>query len=145
MEVSLRECPACGAVVMGDEQACNACGKALPVAEPAPGAGRGAAPRVEDVCPRCGVKVPRGVLRCRDCGAYMSSDVEAAAVARLGGRALGAAFPAAGSSFAEVADDADFDLNPGMDMLDPAMRAMVEGPTTVTHGPVSSEMSEDDF
>ena len=32
MEVSIKECPSCGAVVMGDEQVCSGCGKELPAA-----------------------------------------------------------------------------------------------------------------
>src|SRR5579871_3055756 len=89
MEVSINECPACGAVVMSDESVCSGCGKPLPAAE----AGRSAvsvdkAAGNETACPGCGVKVPRGVLRCRDCGTFMSPDVEAAALAQQAGRAF---------------------------------------------------------
>ena len=34
------------------------------------------------ICPRCGVDVPRGVLRCRDCGNYVSQELVEAARAR---------------------------------------------------------------
>lgn len=113
----------------GDETRCNACGKELPAPEVA--APVATASPDERHCPRCGIKVPRYVLRCRDCGAYMDPGVEAAALAKQMSRSFapagaGVGFPrgfagptggASGSGFAEVADDADFDLNPSVDML----------------------------
>ncbi|MGQ0637624.1 MAG: hypothetical protein ACT4QC_23705 [Planctomycetaceae bacterium] len=146
MEVSIRECPACKAVVTGDEKRCNACGQELPVvasAEPLVSP----APRADATCPRCGAVTPRHVVRCRDCGAYMNPEIEAAALARqlnrafapargfAGGYAAGAS--PAGSSFAEVADDADFDLAPAMDLV----------PTDVSDAPAGGAPSgrDDDF
>ena len=146
MEVSIQECPACGAVVMGDEQVCSGCGKQMPSAASAPApAVRTMVTPTEEVCRRCGAKVPRGVLRCRDCGSFMSAEVEAAALAQQAGRMFtpggssggltggGAGFGSsaynqaqrpspATSSFAEVADDADFDLVPNLDLVDMKLR-----------------------
>lgn len=162
MEVSILECPACGAVVMGDEQVCSGCGKQLPSAalsQPA----RTLVTPAEEVCRRCGAKVPRGVLRCRDCGSYMSAEVEAAALAQQASRMFtpggssggltggGAGFgssaynqvqnlsPAA-SSFAEVADDADFDLVPNLDLVDMRLRDIDDS----THK-LPTTGDEDDF
>lgn len=127
MEVLIRDCPACGAAVIGDESHCTACGKELPVEKPAIAAPEAAAV-AENHCPRCGMSVPRGVLRCRDCGAYMSAEIEAAMIAKQMSRAFsptgpgfsGGALGSAGSGFAEIADDADFDLNPVVDLIDTA-------------------------
>ncbi|HLJ12394.1 MAG TPA: hypothetical protein VKU82_14460, partial [Planctomycetaceae bacterium] len=166
MEVSISECPSCGAVVMGDEQVCSGCGKQLPAAAPPPASST--AGRTEASCRRCGAKVPRGVLRCRDCGAFMSPEVEAAAMAQQAGRMLtpggssgglvggGAGFgsmaydpsrtagPAA-SSFAEVADDADFDLTSDAGLADVNMRDFDEGQMHMHHQPDSNTGSDDDF
>jgi hypothetical protein len=138
MQVTIQECPGCGAVVMGDEQVCSGCGKPLPKTEAAsPATDRTMQSPAEESCPRCGSKVPRGVLRCRDCGSYMNPEVEAAAMAQQASRMFtpggssggllgrGAAFGSSAynqgvspvtSSFAEVADDADFDLVPELDL-----------------------------
>src|SRR6266853_5752779 len=128
MELLIKECPACGAVVMGDEQVCSGCGKEIPAgADVRQPSSRSAAAPNEKACPKCGMKVPRGVLRCRDCGTFMSPDVEAAAMAQQASRLFtpggssgglvggGAGFGSgayqsraaspANSSFAEVADD----------------------------------------
>src|SRR5579872_2659910 len=72
---------------MGDESVCSGCGKELPLlaSKSTPAAKERLAP-VEKACPRCGMKVPNGVLRCRDCGTYMSPEVEAAALAQQAGR-----------------------------------------------------------
>ena len=164
MEVSIQECPACGAVVMGDEQVCSGCGKQLPSAASAPSqAVRTMVTPTEEVCRRCGAKVPRGVLRCRDCGSYMSAEVEAAALAQQAGRMFtpggssggltggGAGFgssaynqsqhpSAATSSFAEVADDADFDLVPNVNLADMRLRD-VDDSVDEQHG----SGDEDDF
>ncbi|MGE5195028.1 MAG: hypothetical protein ACM3U2_21250, partial [Deltaproteobacteria bacterium] len=168
MELSITECPACGAVVMGGEAICSGCGKQLPAAASERGqtsAGRAGAS--EMTCPGCGMKVPRGVLRCRDCGTYMSADVEAAALAQQAGRIFtpggssgglmggGAAFGSsnynrlaagspANSSFAEVADDADFDLVPDVNLVDVNMRDIEEGRLS-TQGRPSGEIVDDDF
>ena len=40
----------------------------------------------ENPCPRCGMMVPKQVLRCRDCGSYMNPEVEAAAMAQQANR-----------------------------------------------------------
>ncbi len=165
MELSIRECPACGAVVMGDEQVCSDCGKALPTTQSAQqSASRVKAAVEETACPRCGVKVPRGVLRCRDCGTYMSREVEAAALAQQAGRAYipgsssgglvggGAGFGSRGyapsppaspatSSFADVADDDDFDLGPEVDLVDIRMRDIDEAEDRRSSGSIG----EDDF
>src|SRR5690348_15783915 len=85
MELLIKECPACGAVVMGDERVCSGCGKELPADVRQASSGNAAAANEKD-CPKCGMKVPRGVLRCRDCGTYMSPDVEAAAMAQQASR-----------------------------------------------------------
>lgn len=169
MELSLKDCPACGAVVMGDEQICSGCGKPLPVDEKAESqAPRVKAPLEEFACPRCGIKVPRGVLRCRDCGTFMSREVEAAALAQQAGRAYipggssgglvggGAGFGSMGytqlpssspatSSFAEVADDADFDLVPEVDLVDVNMRDIDEERLQTHDRQTSGSGSEDDF
>jgi len=138
MQVSIQECPSCHAVVMGDELVCSGCGKQLPkTGADSPSAERTMQSPAEESCPRCGSKVPRGVLRCRDCGSYMNPEVEAAAMAQQASRMFtpggssggllgrGAAFGSsaynqavspATSSFAEVADDADFDLVPELDL-----------------------------
>ncbi|HTI51041.1 MAG TPA: hypothetical protein VL475_08820 [Planctomycetaceae bacterium] len=143
MEVSIRTCPDCGAVLMGDETSCNQCGKALPASAP-PDAGRPAkAPKSasEVACPRCGATVPRSVLRCRDCGSYMSVEIEAAMLAKqmtrnygapagqgvaIGGgyRSMAPSQPVSG--FAEVADDDDFDLKPDVDLLDVSMQKILD-------------------
>jgi hypothetical protein len=137
MEVLIKACPACGSVVMGDESTCSGCGKPLPKRE-SDLAQRGETSRAapdEQACPRCHARVPRGVLRCRDCGSYMNSDIEAAVLAKQMLRGYGAMpggpfgqgyAPPGGSSFAEVADDADFDLNPSVDALDATMQGMVD-------------------
>src|SRR5262245_28984929 len=165
MEVSIKECPACGAVVIGDEAVCSGCGKQLPTAEVRQPAPERAAPS-EAACPRCGMKVPRGVLRCRDCGTYMSREVEAAALAQQASRAYipgsssgglvggGAGFGSMGyaltppspanSSFAEVADDDDFDLLPEFDLVDIRMRDIDEGRMRA-HDHTSGSGGEDDF
>jgi len=143
MDVSIVECPECGAAVMGDEQVCSGCGKPLPSAEVPSQPARTLVTPTEETCPRCGAKVPRGVLRCRDCGSYMSAEVEAAAMAqqanrmyatggssgglRGGGAAFGTspynqALSPATSSFAEVADDDDFDLVPNVGLVDMRLR-----------------------
>ncbi len=169
MELSLKDCPACGAVVMGDEQTCSGCGKPLPFAEknqqPAP---RAKTPPEEKACPRCGMKVPRGVLRCRDCGTFMSPEVEAAALAQQAGRAYipggssgglvggGAGFGSMGysslrppspasSSFAEVADDADFDLVPEVDLVDVNMRDIDDERIRTHDLQTAGSGGEDDF
>lgn len=134
MDVSIRECPSCGAVATSDAKVCTDCGKPLSAA-PAAQTGFGTLSTADELpCPRCGMMVPKQALRCRDCGAFMNAEVEAAAMAQQanrmftpggssgGLRGAGAAFgsatynpfgatnnPAA-SGFAEVADDADFDL-----------------------------------
>lgn len=153
MEVALRECPACQAVVMGSETVCSDCGAALPplpvpepvVVEPATPAGN------EVACPRCGMTMPPSVLRCRDCGAYLNPEVEAAAMARMASRMyqgmrsgpmtgvpgqFGSSFgsPAA-SSFSTVADDDDFDLNPSVSFGEsapvvPTALSLSEAPST---------------
>ncbi len=166
MEVLIKECPACGAVVMGDESVCSGCGKQLPAIEPRQNSTRSATAPAEASCPRCGMNVPRGVLRCRDCGTYMSPEVEAAAMAQQANRIFtpggssgglvggGAGFgstsyfqtrPAnpATSSFAEVADDADFDLEPEVDLIDANMRDLDEGQVRNRRSAESSD--EDDF
>ncbi len=161
MEVSIVECPACGATVMGDEQVCSGCGKALPSAMPPAQPVRTLVTPAEEVCRRCGAKVPRGVLRCRDCGSYMSAEVEAAAMAqqanrmyapggssgglRGGGAAFGSSaynqnLSPATSSFAEVADDADFDLVPNLDLVDMRLRDIEESAPSM-----QSSGDEDDF
>ncbi|HEY2250223.1 MAG TPA: zinc ribbon domain-containing protein [Planctomycetaceae bacterium] len=161
MEVSIAECPACGATVMGDEQVCSGCGKQLPNASTPSHSSRTLVTPTEEACPRCGAKVPRGVLRCRDCGSYMSPEVEAAAMAqqasrmyatggssgglRGGGAGFGSsaynqATSPASSSFAEVADDADFDLVPNLDLVDMRLRD-VEEDASARH----SSGDEDDF
>lgn len=145
MEVSILECPACGAVVMGDEQVCSGCGKQLPSTAAPSQQVRTLVTPAEHACRRCGAKVPKGVLRCRDCGSYMSPEVEAAALAQQASRMFtpggssgglrggGAGFGSsaynqpqvpspATSSFAEVADDADFDLVPNLDLVDMRLR-----------------------
>jgi hypothetical protein len=141
MEVSIRTCPDCGAAVMGDETSCNACGKALPALDPmeTKPSPRGAKSASEVACPRCGATVPRSVLRCRDCGSYMSVEIEAAMLAKqmlrnyggqagqgvaIGGGYPGMAPPQPISGFAEIADDADFDLKPDVDLLDGGMPAL---------------------
>jgi hypothetical protein len=136
MEVSISECPDCGAMVMEDQANCNECGKPLPRKEPTVDPKRSLATPEEVPCPKCGTKVPRSVLRCRDCGSYMSLEIEAAMLAKQMSRGFGNtggtfgtfSTPAslATSSFAEVADDADFDLNPDVDLLDDDMQQMVD-------------------
>jgi len=133
MDVALRDCPACNAVVMGDDKNCPECGTELPalpvpvpvpppVAPPTTAGGRSSGSR-ETPCPQCGMMLPPGVLRCRDCGAYLTPEIEQAAMARMasrmyGGRSSSGFAPApvnissADSSFSTLADDDDFDLNP---------------------------------
>ncbi|MCY2965844.1 MAG: zinc ribbon domain-containing protein, partial [Planctomycetota bacterium] len=133
MEVALRDCPACSAVIMGNETVCPDCGAELPaVAAPPPPpvspmvasrGGRVAA--AETPCPGCGMMLPPGVLRCRDCGAFTTLEVEQAAMARMASRMYGGTGGAqvtgvpsqfgtgfSNSGFSTVADDDDFDLNP---------------------------------
>lgn len=142
MDVALRDCPACNAVVMGDDKNCPDCGAELPplpvpvpvappvaaVASPSNLGGRTSGNR-ETPCPKCGMMLPQGVLRCRDCGAYLTPEIEQAAMARMasrmyGGRANSGFAPVAinntlaDSSFSTVADDDDFDLNPDISFTD---------------------------
>ena len=129
MDVALRDCPACNAVVMGDETNCPDCGAELPAlpAPPAPAvapvATRSGGARSETPCPQCGMMLPHGLLRCRDCGSFLTPEIEQAAMARMASRmyagrsAPGFSIPAqtftpAESSFSTLADDDDFDLNP---------------------------------
>jgi hypothetical protein len=114
------------------------------------------------------MKVPRGVLRCRDCGTYMNPEVEAAALAQQASRIFtpggssgglvggGAGFGStayfqsragspANSSFAEVADDADFDLVPEVDLVDLNMRDMDEASLKMREHQAPGSGSEDDF
>jgi hypothetical protein len=67
--------------------------------------------------------LPQGVLRCRDCGSYLTPEIEQVAMARMASRMYagrstpGFSIPAqtftpAESSFSTLADDDDFDLNP---------------------------------
>ena len=117
-------------MVMGAETHCPECQAELPpvVAPPAPPvaapatrpAGNAPRDRRETPCPQCGIGIPPGVLRCRDCGAYVTAEVEAAAMARAASRMYqqprpGFAPSAPGFStpaFATVAEDDDFDLSP---------------------------------
>ena len=168
MELSINECPACGAVVMGGETICSGCGKALPVAGDRQQTSGDRSTQNEMTCPGCGVKVPRGVLRCRDCGTYMNADVEAAALAQRAGRVFapggssgglvggGAGFgssgyrrfpsdEAAASSFAEVADDADFDLVPDVNLVDTTMRDLDEDRARLRERQTDGGLDEDDF
>ncbi|MBI3866426.1 MAG: hypothetical protein HY290_31485 [Planctomycetia bacterium] len=164
MDVSIQECPSCGAVAMGDETTCSGCGKPLPGAQTQAPL-RGLTATAEEVpCPRCGMLVPKYALRCRDCGAYMNPEVEAAAMAqqanrmftpggssgglRGGGAGFGSsAYTTPGSTpamsgFAEVADDADFDLLSEMDAGGGKLRNLNE--VTSTHHDASTG-AEDDF
>ncbi|RPI87150.1 MAG: hypothetical protein EHM42_05430, partial [Planctomycetaceae bacterium] len=140
MEVALRECPACQAVVMGNDPVCAECGAELPAVV---GSGESSSaitlPAAGEVaCPRCGMTMPPSVLRCRDCGAFISPEVEAAAMARMANRmyqgarggapltgasgAFGASFGSpASSDFSTVADDDDFDLNPSVSFGEPSV------------------------
>ena len=148
METSIKDCPACGALLMEGEPACPMCGKELPQEPaPSPAAARMMASPAEVSCPRCGSKMPQGVLRCRDCGSYMKPEVEAAAMAQQASRMFtpggssgglvggGAAFGssayiaarAGASGFAEVADDADFDLTPDVNLVEIQMRDLEHG------------------
>lgn len=69
---------------MDDMDVCPGCGKKS--AEGSAGRQQAVATLEADpnvvVCPRCGVDVPRGVLRCRDCGSYVSEELAEAARAR---------------------------------------------------------------
>lgn len=145
---------------MGDQQACDACGKELPAefreTSPGPSASPGSA---EIVCPKCSSTMPKGVLRCRDCGAYMSVEIEASMLAKQMSRGGNAAVAGYGrlptgsglrntgaginSTFAEVADDDDFDLKPEVDLLDSKMQAMVDQQSMGTAA--SPGTVEDDF
>ena len=166
MELLIKACPACGAVVMGDEPVCSGCGKELPAASEARQPANERSATSETACPRCGMKVPRGVLRCRDCGTYMNPEVEAAALAQQAGRVFatggssggltggGMGFGSTGynragspasSSFAEVADDADFDLVPEVDLVDVNMRDIDEGRMRRESQHSADSLEEDDF
>ena len=132
MDVALRDCPACNAVVMGDETKCPDCGAELPAlaVPPVPpatpvvtGGGRPGGGSRETPCPQCGMMLPQGVLRCRDCGAYLTLEIEQAAMARMASRMYAGrttpgfslpiqTYTPAESGFATLADDDDFDLNP---------------------------------
>ncbi|MBS0263187.1 MAG: zinc ribbon domain-containing protein [Planctomycetes bacterium] len=130
MDVHILECPACHAALEEGASVCTTCGErvatdatAAPVKMPSSLLEGDSAERA---CPRCGMMVPKQVLRCRDCGSYMDSDVEAAAMAQqanrmirpgMGTGAFGSpSFNSMGntsaplSGFAEVADDDDFDM-----------------------------------
>lgn len=159
MELAIQNCPACSAVVMEGSDQCPECGKELPKPDvnPQPVARTMISPE-EQACPKCGSPTPRGVLRCRDCGSYMSADVEAAALAKQASRGF-ASLPAmagfmgrvsygtpgvSNSSFSEVASDDDFDLNAGVGMSDDAMQDF-EGRTGVGEAYPVGAGGEDDF
>ncbi len=132
MDVALRDCPACNAVVMGDETKCPDCGAELPAlpVPPVPtrppvvsDVGRSGGASRETPCPQCGMMLPQGVLRCRDCGAYLTPEIEQAAMARMASRMYAGrttpgfslpiqTYTPAESGFSTLADDDDFDLNP---------------------------------
>jgi hypothetical protein len=86
----------------------------------------------------------------------MNKQVEAAAMTQQVSRGIAApgmvgfmgtgALPAPGvSSFAEVANDADFDLTQDVEMLDATMRSMIETGRREQLSPPPAEGSEDDF
>jgi uncharacterized protein with PIN domain len=130
MQLEIRDCPACGAAIMDDADKCAACGQDVSElnAKRKTMQVNSFARRQETKCPKCGMQVPSGVLRCRDCGAYMSPEIEQAARAKQaasglttpvrttysGGFTYGSSAPPSGSQshFTEVADDADFDIHP---------------------------------
>jgi hypothetical protein len=163
MDVSILECPSCGAVVVAGEKECSGCGKPLPV-EQESSSPASTSPADERPCPRCGIMVPKQVLRCRDCGSYINPEVEAAAMAlqanrmfRPGGSSGGLVGGGAGfgssaynpgasnpamSGFAEVADDADFDLESDYGIGGVKLRDLDEVPQTHHHPGVGAE---DDF
>lgn len=88
----------------------------------------------EEICPQCGVGIRRGVIRCRDCGAYLDPELEAARQARL--------HAAAFSSPTDVeADDSDFDIN-GMAMLAEISPGGLGG---TADAPVLVDDADDDF
>ena len=138
MDVALRDCPACNAVVMGDEAKCPECGADLPVLPPPPAppaptvvtaTSRSGGASRENPCPQCGMMLPQGVLRCRDCGSYLTPEIEQAAMARMASRMYaGRSMPGfslpvptyapAESNFSTLADDDDFDLNPDIGFVD---------------------------
>jgi hypothetical protein len=156
MEVSIRTCAACGTVVMGGESNCTGCGQAMPVEAPPPESGPSRMPSKtpEVTCGKCGARVPRSVLRCRDCGAFMRVEIEAAMLAkqmsrgyagsgRPAGAAAGGLANPASSSFTEVADDADFDLDADLNLLDITMQGMVNQQDRGSKA--SAGIVEDDF
>lgn len=165
MDVSILECPSCGAVVMAGEKECSGCGKPLPAIAEASPASSSPAAADERPCPRCGIMVPKQVLRCRDCGSYINPEVEAAAMAlqanrmfRPGGSSGGLVGGGAGfgssaynplgspnpamSGFAEVADDADFDLESDYGVGGVKLRDLDDVSQTHHHAGVGEE---DDF
>lgn len=144
MELQILDCPACGAAIMGDADKCTACGQDVSALSAEMKRknmyANSFSRRNETKCPKCGMQVPPGVLRCRDCGAYMSPEIEQAARAKQaasgittplrstysGGFSYSGGVPSSGpqAHFTEVADDADFDLHAEAPITDAAMQAM---------------------
>lgn len=161
MDVAIKDCPACGAAVLGDSTHCMACGKPLAADAPKTVVPTGGVLRdmteaaaTEQPCPRCGSTMPKFVIRCRDCGAFMDPAVEAAQRAKksslVHGRTWTRGIEAAGGAAvsepsaaplpdATESSDDDFEFSSDVPLVEEAPLA------DAAVGESSFEAGEDDF
>lgn len=113
MELSIHECPACRAPVMEDTEQCPICQHDL--RQPAVSTVRGTLvagnPITEQICSVCGDSMRTGVVRCRNCGAFLNRDLEAAFLAKTGLKEV-PLVPIERRAFVKRMDDDDFELTP---------------------------------
>lgn len=128
MDTTIRDCPACGELVLGDDSDCPACGKRMPlltVMSNDENLGTVSSSRGV-VCPKCTEVLPPGVKRCRFCGWYADAALEEAAASKqldrmLSGRRPSPIAPTFGSGEDDfvLADDViPVDVMPMNDELD---------------------------
>lgn len=175
MDLSIKDCPACGAVLIGDSTQCPMCGEML-AAEEVPEDPLAGVPRLpthnnspagsdENICPKCGARVPKLVIRCRDCGAFMQPEVEEALRAKqsslvtdrtwtravdegdaqaAGATPLEAATDLEAGRLADVAEDNDFDFRSDVELVD-TLRAAGSGEDFEFDGPVDSGQNTEGY
>src|SRR3569623_1906619 len=83
MSVSIRPCPTCNCMLLGDSPQCPHCGHVLDATRAAelfeliPAEALRASEDAQP-CPQCGEGVRVGLVRCWSCGAFMNPEMEAA-------------------------------------------------------------------